>query len=829
MSATDSIRWRRLTVRGRVQGVGFRPAVWRHARALGLSGTVRNTAREVIIEIGGPAARVAEFERTLAAHLPPQARIESLAGADIPPRGLGTFEIAPSEPGAEAEPTISPDLAVCADCLRELRDPRDRRHGYPFLACTQCGPRYSVVESMPYDREHTTLRHFPLCPDCLREYRDSPADRRFHAEATACPRCGPTLVWAGERGDSGQVNTPTGQPTDQSPGALLLRTVDLLRKGHILAIKGVGGYHLACDAANAAAVATLRRRKGRPHKPFALMMASLDVVRRHCHVDASEAALLTSPEAPIVLLRRRADSPLPTVLAPGNGRLGVMLPHAPLHHLLMDHFEALVMTSGNLSDEPLVSREDELGRLVPAIADAALAHNRPIANACDDSIAAVLCEHPVVLRRARGFVPTPITIPHSSVPRHEILCLGSDLKSTFALVRGDQVYLSPHLGDLQSALNAERAQATVARWCEWLGIDPAVVVHDLHPHMVSTAAALRRPAQERLAVQHHHAHLAACLAEHGVAPPALGVIWDGTGYGLDHTVWGGEFLLAWPDGTFERVAHLEPVPLPGGDLAIRQPWRMACAHLTALLGADRAREVLAPLRPGWERALAEIGDWREEPGASEMAGGATEEMFGALVHLLARRPDRFVATSSAGRLFDTVGVLAGLGPAVSFEGQHAIALEALAADAEAEPWPFEVKGAPQQSCGATGVGNRPATALSPPLLIRLGPMFEALLADRAEGASPGLLAARFHATLAEMIAEVVCAARARCGNLPVALSGGCFQNARLLGGVVAALRRRGIEPLHHRRVPPNDGGIAFGQAVVAAQRLTTQGRCPRRS
>lgn len=757
----ESLLWRRLTVRGRVQGVGFRPAVWRHARALGLVGTVRNTARDVVIEVGGPAAAVARFEQTLAASLPARAVLEAITSAPMEPAGATAFEIAPSEAGPEVEPSLSPDLATCPDCLAELRDPRDRRFGYPFLACTQCGPRYTVIETMPYDRESTSMRHFPLCSACAREYHDSPADRRFHAEATCCPACGPALVWHG------------ADEPDPLAGAIAL-----LASGGILAVKSLGGFHLACDATNAGAVALLRRRKRRPVKPFALMMPSLAAVRRHCEVSEAEAGLLTSPEAPIVLLTRRAASALPEDIAPGNARLGVMLPGAPLHHLLLDHFEALVMTSGNVSEEPLVSREEDLGRLVPSIAEAALGNDRPIVNACDDSVAAVLGDAPVILRRARGHVPAPITLARE-VP--QMLCLGSDLKNTFCLTRGRQAHLSPHLGDLGDALTARRAGETIDQWCDWLGLDPEITVHDLHPQMVSTDLARRRPASRRLAVQHHHAHLMACLAEHGRGAPALGVIWDGTGYGEDGTIWGGEFLLASADGTCARLAHLEPVPLPGGDVAIREPWRMAVSWLVRLFGAEALQ---------WARGAALR--WAEP------------ELVTWLAQALAREPARHTATSSAGRLFDAVGVLLGMSPAASFEGEHAVALESLALRArsgQAPAWPVEIDRSRR------------------PWQLRVTPALHALLEASEAGVDAATLSARFHTTLAAGIIEVVCGLTEETGRIPVVLSGGCFQSAVLLRGVAAGLRAEGLEVLDHRRVPPNDGGIALGQALAAAMRL----------
>jgi hydrogenase maturation protein HypF len=706
---------RRIRVVGVVQGVGFRPFVYGLARRHGLGGFVLNDGSGVVVEAEGPGAALDDFACGLVHEAPPLSRVESVTAEPAQPLGEREFRIETSVAAADRTALVPADIATCDDCLRELFDPDDRRYRYPFVNCTQCGPRFTIVVGVPYDRPLTTMAGFPMCADCRREYED-PADRRFHAEPIACPACGPRL----------------SVPLEEAVAAL--------RGGAVVAVKGLGGYHLACDAANEGAVARLRSRKHREDKPFAVMTAAPEAL---AHVELEEAALLASRERPIVLLRRRADAPVAPSVAPATPWLGVLLPYTPLHHLLLHDFGgALVMTSGNRSDEPIAYEDDEARERLGGIADLFLANDRPIHRRCEDSL--VRGAFPV--RRSRGYVPVALPLPVAA-PR-PVVAVGAELKSTFCVTRAREAFLSPHLGDLDSE-PAWRAFATdLELYLVMLGVEPEVVAYDLHPEYLATKWALEQDA-ELVGVQHHHAHAAACLAEHGETGPALALVFDGTGYGTDGTLWGGE-LLRCDLGSFERLAHLEPVPLPGGEAAIREPWRVAAAYLEA---ADR------PVP--FER-------W---PLVRES--------------LKVNAP----LSSGMGRLFDAVAALLGVREEVTYEGQAAIELEQLAGDTPAEPYEWRF------GDGAALVG--------------------AVHDDLAAGRGQEEIAAAFHEAVAAASAEA-CAEAAEPRT--VVLSGGSFQNLRLLGSTRARLERLGFRVLTHRRVPPNDGGISYGQAAVAAVR-----------
>jgi hydrogenase maturation protein HypF len=764
-----------LVVRGQVQGVGFRPAVWRLACDLGLAGDVRNTPEGVVIRLWGEAA--AGFPDRLMAALPALARIEHLRAEPIAGARPAGFAILASETG-EMRGAVTPDAATCTDCLAEIRDPLQRRFRYPFTNCTNCGPRFSIVTGAPYDRARTTMAPFDLCPACAAEYRD-PADRRFHAQPIACGRCGPR-IWI-ERLGAGVVNAESFTALDDIDA-----TGGLILAGHIVAIRGIGGVHLACDATNAAAVAELRRRKRRPAKALALMARDLDVVRAFCEVSAEEAAALGGPEAPIVLLRARPGA-LPEGIAPGLDRLGIMLPHTPFQHLILRRIgRPVVMTSGNRSGEPQCTGNEETRARLAGIADFACLHDREIANRIDDSVVRVDLGRVRVLRRARGFAPQGMALPPGFRHDRQVLAMGADLKNAFCLVKDGQAILSQHMGDLGDAATHADAARNRALYARLFDHTPELVAVDSHPGYRSSEAgralAGTRPVVE---VQHHHAHIAACLAECGWpldAPPVLGIALDGTGHGPDGTVWGGEFLFCDYRG-FTRAGCLKPVALPGGEAAVREPWRNAYAHL-----------------------MAEMG-WAEF--AMNFDG---LEIFRRLSAVPRATLDAMIASgtnaplaSSCGRLFDAAAAIAGLAwGAQNYEGEAAMRFEAaIDPGAMAEPddlaYPFAIP----------LLGGRGLPYIEPLAVWR------AMLGDLVLGTPPGVMAARFHRGLARAVIRM--AERLVAGSAidTVALSGGVFQNATLFALVHDGLTAQGLSVLSHSRTPANDGGIALGQAVIA--------------
>lgn len=752
---------RRIEISGTVQGVGFRPWVYRLARSAGLSGSVRNDSRGVTIEAFGPTESLADFVERLRAAPPPAASIRALTSADIPAGRIPPgFSIVASDRGEDRQVSIPPDLATCADCRREIFDPADRRFRYPFTNCTNCGPRFTIVLDLPYDRPATTMARFEMCPDCRREYED-PGDRRFHAQPNACPTCGPRL----------ELCDAAGTRLERDDEALRA-AARALEDGRIVAVKGLGGFHLMVDARDEAAVERLRRRKHRPEKPLAVMAAGAAAVHRLCVAPAAAIEALETAAAPIALLPRRAEAELAPAVCAGSPYCGVMLPATPLHHLLLaDCGFPLVATSGNLSDEPIaIDNEEALARL-GGVADLWLMHDRPIARHADDSIVWLPDAEPRALRRARGFAPRAMEIERESPA---VLCVGGHLKSTVALGHGRRVFLSQHIGDLETPEAIKAFEQVIEDLRRMLGIEVQILAHDLHPDYVSTRWARRAAAKTGLAtvaVQHHHAHLASCLADNREPGTALGVTWDGTGYGPDHTIWGGEFLLG--DATrFDRIAHLRPFRLPGGEAAVREPRRVALALLWQLLGPEALeRNELAP--------VAELP-------------AAARPILGRMLERGLSSP----VTTSAGRLFDGVASLLGLCHRVSFEGQAAMALEAIADSTVQDGYPLTVGGgAPDE-----------------PLSLDWRPTIEALLEDRRRGVAVAVAAARFHNALAAAATEVA----RRVDVEAVALSGGCFQNRLLAERLAGRLERAGFRPLRHRRVPPNDGGIAFGQFAVAA-------------
>jgi hydrogenase maturation protein HypF len=756
--------WRcTIAVEGLVQGVGFRPFVYRLARAHALAGSVRNGRGGVVIDVEGDADALTRFLEQIRSSAPAVARPQRvIVSWGAPRREARPFTIAESE--CDGEPALfpAPDLATCEACLRDLRDPADRRYGYPFLNCTACGPRFTIIRALPYDRERTSMAGFTMCRSCRDEY-DDPGDRRFHAEPTACSVCGPRLALLGADGRTLALGAP------------LETLVADLRSGKIAAIKGLGGYHLACDATSATAVVELRRRKGRQAKPLAVMVENLHVARELCVISSEEADLLSSPARPIVLLEKRPSPTGPAVadgVAPGVRELGLMLPYTPLHHRLLELARVpLVMTSGNQSDEPIAYEDrDALARL-GGLADRFLVHDRPIQVRCDDSVARIVRGSPLLLRRARGHVPLAITLPHEAT--RPILACGGELKSVFALVRGRNAFMSQHLGDLGDERAWRAWLGAVAHFERLLDLSPVVIVHDLHPGYRPTLYAESLEGVERRAVQHHHAHIASCLADNGVDTRVIGVAWDGTGYGIDGRVWGGEFLVADLSG-FERVGHLEEVAMPGGAAAIREPWRMAAAHLFCAYG-----EAMDALDCDFVRRLDRAA-WR-------------------ILQRAAQRGLNAPLTSSAGRLFDAVASLLGLRDTVAFEAQAAIELEALSEPGSDRVYPV-------------GFDHREGQ-----IVVRTSDLVRGIVEDLLAETPPQRIAARFHATLADVIAGVCGLIRDRTGLSRAALSGGVFQNMRLLQAAADRLEQAGFEVYTHHQVPPNDGGLALGQAAVAAR------------
>jgi hydrogenase maturation protein HypF len=746
----------RIVVCGAVQGVGFRPFVYRLAKELELDGWVVNSAQGVFIEIEGASDRVLDFTRRLKAEKPARAIIQSCESSHLDPLGYKEFEIRESTDQGGKSVLILPDIATCDDCLGEIFDPQDRRFRYPFTNCTNCGPRFSIMVALPYDRANTSMKKFEMCVDCAREYCD-PANRRFHAEPTACPQCGPQLfLW-----DS------LGEVLARSDAAFR-QAADEIRSGKIVALKGIGGFQLLVDARNDEAVRRLRDRKHREEKPFAVMFPSLAGVREGCRISELEAQLIVSPEAPIVLLARNYKASallalqLADSIAPSNPNLGVMLPYSPLHHLLLRELNfAVVATSGNLSDEPICIDENEALERLRDLADLFLVHDRPIVRHVDDSIVRVISGRGMMLRRARGYAPLPITLRQA---QPTVLAVGAHLKNAVALNVERNVFVSQHIGDLATKSAYDAFASSVTDLPRLYEAKPEVIAHDLHPEYLSTKYALRRGGR-RVALQHHWAHIASCMAENEIEPPLLGVAWDGTGYGTDGTIWGGEFFLAQEDSC-RRVAHLRAFRLPGGEAGVREPRRSALGLLHEILGEEL-----------WEQR--------------DLLTNFTESETKTLRSMLTHRVNSPI-TSSAGRLFDGVAALTGLRARTTFEGQAAMELEFAVTPGVTDGYPFALREAE-------------------PLVVDWEPAIRALLDDRGQKVAFGVMAARFH----NLLANTILAVAQRCDQSKVVLSGGCFQNRYLTERVIRQLFAAGFQPYWHQRIPPNDGGIALGQVWLA--------------
>lgn len=766
-----------LQVRGVVQGVGFRPFVFRLAQEEGLAGFIGNDTDGVTIEVEGTASRVEAFAIRLRAEAPPLSRIDSVAVRRVPPTGESGFRIVASEVLGRVSTGIPADAATCVDCLRELMDPRDRRYRYPFLNCTNCGPRFTITRRIPYDRPQTSMARFTMCSACQAEY-DDPANRRFHAQPNACAVCGPYVWLCGADGNELATHD-----------AAVLACIDCLAAGEIVAVKGIGGFHLSVDATNEAAVMRLRERKRRYGKPLAIMVRDVDAARAVCSLTDEEIALLTTPARPIVLAPRRPDGGIAETVAPGIPWLGAFLPYAPLQHLLFadPRICALVMTSANLSEEPIAIDNDEARERLAGITDAFLMHNREILQRCDDSVVAQVDRAPQYIRRARGFVPLAVPLPLDGPP---LLAVGGHLKSVFTLARGRYAYQSQHLGDLENVTGLDFFRESLAHLMRTFEIDPEYVAHDLHLGYLSTQWA-KEWAQERrlplIAVQHHHAHVAACMAEHGATRAAIGISLDGTGYGTDARIWGGEVLICRLDGpdpaNFDRFAHLDYVPMPGGEAAIHEPWRMALGHLTAA-GFDV-----------------------ESPEVLELLGAKSAEAR-VLKRMISRELNSPL-TSSCGRLFDAVAAVVLGRREVDYEAQAAIELEGIAIGEPCE-------------AGANGYGMgmiRGDWARREPAKISAQPLWRELIAELRAGTSKPKMAARFHAGIASAFVAAAVLAREATGIGLVALTGGCMHNRRLACLLRVGLEAEGFEVLQHAKVSPGDAGLSYGQAVVAIAAL----------
>ncbi len=747
----------RFLVNGVVQGVGFRPFVYRLAKEAGLRGFIRNTASGVCIEVqGSDPEKLERFRKELRDKAPPIAKVTSLQTQELLPRPEQDFVIDSSERGSNVETMVSPDFALCEECRKELLLQTDRRYAYPFINCTNCGPRYTIVENIPYDRPSTTMKRFTMCPDCEREYHD-PMDRRFHAQPNACSKCGPSLSMIDAQGKPVSSDDP------------LESALDMLRNGMILAVKGIGGFHLAVDASDAKAVLRLRKRKKREEKPFALMVKDIDTAEKYCFIDEEERQALLSPEAPVVLLKKKGEF-FSEEIAPGNDRLGIMLPYTPLHVLMMERSPSvLVMTSANCSDEPIVIENDEAVEHLHGIADGYLVHNRPIYLRCDDSVAIHLCGKLRLIRRGRGYAPAPVPIALDGPP---VLAAGAEIKNTICLLKGPDAIMSQHIGDLKNYEAYAHFLKVADHLRRIFQVSPELLVCDMHPGYLSTRWALEQELPV-LQVQHHHAHMAACLAENLCDDPAVGVILDGTGYGPDGTSWGGEVFIGDAAEAF-RFASFEPVPLPGGDAAVAQPWRAAAGYLHHAFGTLEGLDLMK---------------------GKELSG---------VSQLLEKRISS-PQTSSCGRIFDAVAAIIGLCDEVSYEGQAAVELMHAAGVPGSNPYAWEavpVKGERWQ--------------------LSVSPLVQDVVADVRAGRDVSTISGKFHITIVEILYDIVIKAVKFSGVRTVVLSGGVFQNVLLFEGLVGKLEKKGYSVLTHSQVPCNDGGIALGQAVIGRKYL--QGR-----
>jgi len=750
------VKRKAIEITGIVQGIGYRPFVYNLALTHSIRGWVLNNEKGVLIDAEGEDQALDRFIQGLTELAPPLARIETLNASLLEPQGFPNFEIRQSKGASEGFTLISPDVATCEACLAELFSPLNFRHRYPFINCTLCGPRFTIIKDIPYDRHKTTMAPFTLCPVCREEY-ENPTDRRFHAQPNACPACGPSLHLVDRKGET-------------LPGKALDKTLDLVLQGSIVAVKGIGGFHLVCNAENHGAVSSLRSRKFREDKPFAVMCRDMEEVKAHCDVREEEERLLRSPQRPIVLLNRKKGSSIAPSVAPFQKTLGVMLPYSPLHHLLLrGPLKSLVMTSGNVSDEPIAYKNEEACRRLSEIADFFLLHDRDIHMRCDDSVVRVFQDLPFVLRRSRGYVPFPIKL---SFDLEMILACGGELKNTFALSRGPYVFVSHHIGDLENMETLLSFEQGIEHFKNLFSIEPKAVAYDLHPEYLSTKYALSLAGIPKVGVQHHHAHVVSAMAENGLDGEVIGVALDGTGFGDDGTIWGGEFLRA-DLRDFKRAAHLKQVSMPGGSMAIKEPWRMAFAYLLEAFG-DKAMDL----------------DWikRRDP-----------QTCGILKRMIEQRVNS-PRTSSMGRLFDAISSLLSIRDTVNYEGQAAIELE-MAADAEVkEEYPFKLQETRR------------------PVIVDPVEMVKGIVQDLIRGCPRSFISGKFHRTIARLVVETCREIRLESGLDRVVLSGGVFQNTLLLEWVCHGLKQAGFEVYTHHLVPTNDGGISLGQAVIAHKR-----------
>ncbi len=743
-------------INGIVQGVGFRPFVWQVAGQHGICGTVANTSEGVRIHAQGSPENMENFCRDLRERKPPLSHITEINIFPESPKDFSDFSIVQSSGENRVSTLISPDMAVCKDCVREMRNPKDRRYRYPFINCTNCGPRYTIIDNIPYDRVHTSMKVFPMCPECQAEY-DNPANRRFHAQPNACPVCGPHIALHDSQGNRIISDDP------------VRKTAELLKAGHILAIKGLGGFHLAADAQNSDAVRSLRKRKGREEKPFALMSRDVEHILCYAFAEAEEESLLVSPQRPIVLLQKKNPNPLADAIAPGNRNFGVMLPYTPLHYLLFDDgdFTALVMTSANRSEEPIVISNDEAFELLADIADFFLVHNRDIYLRSDDSIVRHVCGSARFIRRSRGYAPRPIFLK-KEIP--SVLGCGAELKNTICLSKGKNAFLSQHIGDMENLQSLDFFQLTVRHLKRILDIEPKIIAHDLHPDYMTTRFALEQNGVKTIAVQHHHAHIVSCMAEHQIDGPVIGLAFDGTGFGTDGTVWGGEVLIS-DLHEFKRIAHLSPVAMPGSAAAIREPWRMAVAYLADAFGEDFLNLDLPVLKEAGEMKIQ-------------------------MIQSMIRKGINAPMTSSMGRFFDGIAALLGIRSRVSFEGQAAMELEMMAGEEVDGIYPCEWE---------KGETWRILTA----------PIVRGIVRDMQSGLSVPLISRRFHSSLIHILSELCEQIRKDTDLNRVVLSGGVFQNALLLEGMIRNLEKRHFQVFTHCLVPCNEGGISLGQVMIA--------------
>jgi hydrogenase maturation protein HypF len=767
----QSLKSASISVRGIVQGVGFRPFVYGLAIEHNLKGWVYNTSEDVKIEVEGETEAVEQFERELETKAPPLAYIESVTIEHHPPLGYKNFEIRQSQAQEGKYQLISPDVATCQACLGELLNPEDRRYRYPFTNCTNCGPRFTIIEDMPYDRPKTTMRYFEMCPQCQAEY-DNPLDRRFHAQPNACPKCGPQVELVDNQG-----NPVTPMESGSNP---IIAASQFLKEGKIVAIKGLGGFLLACDATDDTVVKTLRQRKKRSSKPFAIMVTTIDEAKRHCYVSPEEENLLTSPQSPIVLMKWREDSPtsvgVSKEVAPNLRFLGVMLPYTPLHHILLrDTGLPLVMTSGNLSEEPIARDNDEALRRLSGIADYFLIHNRDIYSRYDDSVAIVERGTSQLIRRARSYAPYPIRLPFEA---KRILGCGAEEKNTFCLTKNNYAFLSQHIGDMENMETLEHFDSTISLYKRLFHIEPEIIAHDLHPDYLATkyARELGESDIKLIPVQHHHAHIASCMADNGLESPVIGVAFDGTGLGADGNIWGGEFLVA-DYRNFRRAGHLEYLPLPGGAAAIKRPRRTAIGYVLTLLGENAL-----------DHGLPVMGE------ADDME-----------IEIIKRQIERRInspLSSSMGRLFDAISALLGIRGEIDYEGQAAVELEMAAYE---EEYAYAQESYPYRIVEENGIR-----------IVQLGDLLSAVIEDLHQGISKGRISVKFHNTVAQMINEMCHLIADETPMVSgVALSGGVFQNRLLLRKTVSLLESSGFQVFTHRQVPCNDGGISLGQAVIA--------------